>query len=117
MTEPGTGSDLQGMRTTAKKDGNHYVINGSKTFITKGQNADLILDCVTTDTEVEPAWKGVSIVLVEAACEGFQRGRKLDNTGKDEADTSELLFIDVRLPIPNCERDGVGYRKRVYARV
>src|SRR3546814_15688047 len=71
MTEPGTGSDLQGMRTTAKKDGNHYVINGSKTFITNGQNADLILVCVTTDTEVEPAWKGVSIVLVEVDREGF----------------------------------------------
>lgn len=75
MTEPGTGSDLQGMRTTAKKDGNHYVINGSKTYITNGQNADLILVCVKTDTEVQPAWKGVSIVLVEADREGYQRGR------------------------------------------
>ncbi len=66
MTEPGTGSDLQGIRTTAKKDGNHYVINGSKTYITNGQNADLVLVCVKTDTEVQPAYKGVSIVLVEA---------------------------------------------------
>src|SRR3546814_16929400 len=84
MTEPGTGSDLQGMRTTAKKDGNHYVINGSKTFITNGQNADLILVCVKTDTEVEPAWKGVSIVLVEADREGFQRGRNLDKIRSEE---------------------------------
>src|SRR3546814_16272431 len=81
MTEPGTGSDLQGMRTTAKKDGNHHVINGSKPFITNGQTADLILVCVKTDTEVQPAWTGVSIVLVEADCDGFQRGRKSDVKG------------------------------------
>ncbi len=110
MTEPGTGSDLQGMRTTAKKDGNHYVINGSKTFITTGQNADLILVCVKTDTEVQPAWKGVSIVLVEADREGFQRGRNLDKIGQDEADTSELFFNDVRVPITNClGEEGQGF--------
>ena len=101
MTEPGTGSDLQAMRTSAKKDGNHYVINGSKTYITNGQNADLILVCVKTDTEVQPAWKGVSIVLVEADREGFKRGRNLDKIGQDEADTSELFFEDVRVPITN----------------
>ena len=101
MTEPGTGSDLQAMRTTAKKDGNHYVINGSKTYITNGQNADLILVCVKTDTEVQPAWKGVSIVLVEADRDGFKRGRNLDKIGQDEADTSELFFEDVRVPITN----------------
>ncbi|MDP3784418.1 MAG: acyl-CoA dehydrogenase family protein, partial [Sphingopyxis sp.] len=98
MTEPGTGSDLQGMRTTAKKDGNHYVINGSKTYITNGQNADLILVCVKTDTEVQPAWKGVSIVLVEADRDGYERGRNLDKIGQDEADTSEMFFNDVRVP-------------------
>jgi acyl-CoA dehydrogenase len=110
MTEPGTGSDLQGIRTTAKKDGNHYVINGSKTYITNGQNADLILVCVKTDTEVEPAWKGVSIVLVEANREGFARGRNLDKIGMDEADTSELFFNDVRVPITNClGEEGKGF--------
>ncbi len=110
MTEPGTGSDLQGIRTTAKKDGNHYVINGSKTYITNGQNADLILVCVKTDTEVEPAWKGVSIVLVEADREGFARGRNLDKIGMDEADTSELFFNDVRVPITNClGEEGKGF--------
>ena len=110
MTEPGTGSDLQGIRTTAKKDGNHYVINGSKTYITNGQNADLILVCVKTDTEVEPAWKGVSIVLVEADREGFSRGRNLDKIGMDEADTSELFFNDVRVPITNClGEEGKGF--------
>ena len=110
MTEPGTGSDLQGMRTTAKKDGNHYVINGSKTYITNGQNADLVLVCVKTDTEVQPAWKGVSIVLVEADRDGFQRGRNLDKIGQDEADTSELFFNDVRVPITNClGEEGQGF--------
>jgi acyl-CoA dehydrogenase len=99
MTEPGTGSDLQGIRTTAKKDGNHYVINGSKTYITNGQTADLV-----------PAWKGVSIILVEADREGFQRGRNLDKIGQDEADTSELFFNDVRVPITNClGEEGKGF--------
>lgn len=110
MTEPGTGSDLQGMRTTARKDGNHYVINGSKTYITNGQNADLILVCCKTDTDVQPAWKGVSIVLVEANREGFKRGRNLDKIGQDEADTSELFFEDVRVPITNClGEEGKGF--------
>lgn len=112
MTEPGTGSDLQGIRTTARKDGNHYVINGSKTYITNGQTADLILVCAKTDTDVQPAWKGVSIILVEADREGFQRGRNLDKIGQDAADTSELFFNDVRVPITNClgeEGKGFGY--------
>ena len=110
MTEPGTGSDLQGIRTTAKKDGNHYVINGSKTYITNGQNADLILVCAKTDTEVEPKWKGVSIILVEANRDGFKRGRNLDKIGQDEADTSELFFEDVRVPITNClGEEGKGF--------
>jgi acyl-CoA dehydrogenase len=110
MTEPGVGSDLQGIRTTAKKDGNHYVINGSKTYITNGQNADLILVCCKTDTEVEPAWKGVSIILVEAEREGFKRGRNLDKIGMDAADTSELFFEDVRVPMTNClGEEGKGF--------
>ncbi|MCF8471278.1 MAG: acyl-CoA dehydrogenase family protein [Sphingomonadaceae bacterium] len=110
MTEPGTGSDLQSMKTTAKKDGNHYVINGSKTYITNGQNADLILVCVKTDTEIQPAYKGMSIVLVEAEREGFKRGRNLDKIGMDEADTSELFFEDVRVPMTNClGEEGKGF--------
>jgi acyl-CoA dehydrogenase len=110
MTEPGVGSDLQGIRTTAKKDGNHYVINGSKTYITNGQNADLILVCCKTDTDVEPAWKGVSIILVEADREGFKRGRNLDKIGMDAADTSELFFEDVRVPMTNClGEEGKGF--------
>ncbi len=110
LTEPGTGSDLQGMRTTAKKDGNHYVINGAKTYITNGQNADLILVCVKTDPDAQPAYKGVSIVLVEADREGFKRGRNLDKIGLDAADTSELFFEDVRVPITNClGAEGMGF--------
>ncbi len=110
MTEPGVGSDLQGIRTTAKKDGNHYVINGSKTYITNGQNADLVLVCAKTDTEVQPAWKGVSIILVEADREGFKRGRNLDKIGQDAADTSELFFEDVRVPMTNClGEEGKGF--------
>ena len=110
MTEPGVGSDLQGIRTTAKKDGNHYVINGSKTYITNGQNADLVLVCVKTDTEIQPAYKGVSIILVEADREGFKRGRNLDKIGQDAADTSELFFEDVRVPMTNClGEEGKGF--------
>jgi acyl-CoA dehydrogenase len=110
MTEPGTGSDLQGMRTTARKDGNHYVVNGSKTYITNGQNADLILVCCKTDPDANPAWKGVSIILVEADREGFKRGRNLDKIGQDAADTSELFFEDVRVPMTNClGEEGKGF--------
>ena len=110
MTEPGTGSDLQALRTTAKKDGNHYVINGSKTYITNGQTADLILVCCKTDTDIQPAWKGVSIILVEADRAGFSRGRNLDKVGQDAADTSEMFFEDVRVPMTNClGEEGKGF--------
>ena len=100
MTEPGAGSDLQGIRTTAKKDGNHYVISGSKTYITNGQNADLII--VVAKTEPDKGAKGTSLILVEAGTEGFARGRNLDKIGQHSADTSELFFNDVRVPMTNC---------------
>ncbi|MEY2927673.1 MAG: hypothetical protein RL367_2150 [Pseudomonadota bacterium] len=110
MTEPGTGSDLQALRTTARKDGNHYVINGAKTYITNGQNADLILVCCKTDTGIQPAWKGISIILVEADREGYQRGRNLDKVGLDAADTSEMFFEDVRVPMTHClGEEGKGF--------
>jgi acyl-CoA dehydrogenase len=110
MTEPGVGSDLQSIRTTARRDGNHYVVNGSKTYITNGQNADLILVCAKTDPDAVPGWKGVSIILVEADREGFARGRNLDKIGQDAADTSELFFNDVRVPITNClGEEGKGF--------
>jgi long-chain-acyl-CoA dehydrogenase len=110
MTEPGTGSDLQSIRTTARKDGNHYVINGSKTYITNGQNTDLTLVVAKTDPDAQPAWKGMSIILVESDREGFSKGRKLDKIGQDAADTSELFFNDVRVPITNClGEEGMGF--------
>ncbi|SEK97740.1 long-chain-acyl-CoA dehydrogenase [Sphingomonas palmae] len=110
MTEPGTGSDLQSIRTSAKKDGNHYVINGSKTYITNGQNTDLTLVVAKTDPDASPSWKGMSIILVESDREGFRKGRKLDKIGQDAADTSELFFDDVRVPITNClGEEGKGF--------
>jgi acyl-CoA dehydrogenase len=110
MTEPGTGSDLQSIRTTAKKDGNHYVVSGSKTYITNGQNADLILVIAKTDPDAKPAYKGMSIILVESDREGFKRGRNLDKIGQDAADTSELFFEDVRVPMTNClGEEGKGF--------
>lgn len=100
MTEPGTGSDLQSIQTTAKIDGGEYVINGSKTYITNGQNADLIL--VVAKTDPAAGARGISIILVDADTPGFERGRNLDKVGQHSADTSELFFNDVRVPLSNC---------------
>ena len=99
MTEPGAGSDLQGIRTTAIKDGNHLVVNGSKTYITNGQNADVII--VVAKTDPSQGAKGTSLVLVDADTPGFERGRNLDKIGQHSADTSELFFTDVRVPMTN----------------
>lgn len=108
MTEPGTGSDLQGIKATAVKDDGDYIINGSKTYITNGQNADLILVVVKTD--VSAGAKGISIIFVEADRAGFKRGRKLDKIGQNSADTSELFFEDVRVPQSNIlGQEGKGF--------
>ena len=97
MTEPGAGSDLQGVTTTAVKDGNHYVLNGQKTFITNGQLANLII--VVAKTDPKGGAKGTSLMVVETdEVEGFRRGRNLDKIGLKSNDTSELFFDDVRLP-------------------
>jgi acyl-CoA dehydrogenase len=97
MSEPGTGSDLQNVRTTAVKKGNRYVLNGSKTFITNGQHANLII--VVAKTDPKERAKGVSLMVVETDdAQGFRRGRKLKKLGLDSADTSELFFEDVSLP-------------------
>jgi acyl-CoA dehydrogenase len=97
MSEPGTGSDLQSVRTTAVKKGNRYVLNGSKTFITNGQHANLIIVVAKTDPKEKA--KGVSLMAVETDdAQGFRRGRKLKKLGLDSADTSELFFEDVSLP-------------------
>jgi len=110
MTEPGTGSDLQGVKTTAKKVGNQYVINGQKTFITNGQHANLI--CVIAKTDVNAGAKGVSLVMVETEeAEGFRRGRNLDKIGQHAQDTSELFFDDVKVPTSNLlgAEEGQGF--------
>jgi acyl-CoA dehydrogenase len=108
MTEPGAGSDLQGVRTTARRDGNHYVVSGSKTYITNGQNADLVV--VVARTDPDKGSKGISLVLVETDRTGFKRGRNLDKIGQNSADTSELFFEDVRIPITNClGEEGKGF--------
>jgi acyl-CoA dehydrogenase len=100
MTEPGAGSDLQGVKTRAERDGNQYRINGSKTFITNGQLANLIV--VVTKTDPEKGAKGTSLIVVETdEVEGFERGRNLDKIGLKSNDTSELFFNDVRVPTAN----------------
>lgn len=108
MTEPGAGSDLKGIKATAKKDGDDYVINGSKTYITNGQNADLIL--VVARTDAAAGSKGISIILVESDTPGFTRGRNLDKIGQHSADTSEMFFEDVRVPQSSClGQEGKGF--------
>jgi len=110
MTEPGAGSDLQGIKTTAVKDGNQYRINGSKTFITNGQNANLIILAVKTDPE--KGAKGTSLIVIETdEVEGFERGRNLDKVGYKANDTSELFFNDVKVPTSNLigTEEGQGF--------
>ena len=110
MTEPGTGSDLQGVRTTAIRDGDDYVISGQKTFITNGQLADLVIVIAKTDTTAGA--KGVTLILVEADRVGFARGRNLEKIGLKAQDTSELFFDHVRVPVGNRLGDegrGFGY--------
>ena len=98
MTEPGCGSDLSQIRTTALKDGNDYVINGQKTFISNGIYSDWVVLAVRTDPKAEPAHRGVSMVLVPAGAPGFSKGRKLNKMGVHCQDTSELIFEDCRVP-------------------
>ena len=107
-SEPSGGSDLQNLRTTARRDGDHYVVNGQKVFITNGHSADLlVLACRTND---QPGGKGVSLLLVETDAPGFQRGRKLDKIGCRAQDTSELFFSDMRVPVANLlGEEGRGF--------
>ena len=99
MTEPGTGSDLAGIATTARRDGDVYVVNGSKTFITNGINSDLVIVAVKTDPEARHA--GMSLLVVERGTTGFERGRNLDKIGMHSQDTAELFFDDARVPVAN----------------
>jgi alkylation response protein AidB-like acyl-CoA dehydrogenase len=108
MTEPGAGSDLQSLRTTAVRDGDHYVINGSKTYITNGHSADVVV--VVAKTNAALGAKGLSLILVETNAPGFRRGRKLDKVGQHSTDTSELFFEDVRVPLASClGEEGRGF--------
>ncbi|MBB3237583.1 acyl-CoA dehydrogenase family protein [Phyllobacterium endophyticum] len=110
MTEPGAGSDLQGVKTSARKDGNHYVINGSKTFITNGQLANLVV--VVTKTDPAQGAKGTSLFIVETdGQQGFERGRNLDKVGLKSNDTSELFFNEVRVPASSLlgTEEGQGF--------
>ena len=108
MTEPGAGSDLQGIRTSAVKDGDRYIINGSKTYITSGQNADVAILAAKTDPS--KGAKGISLILVDADTPGYQKGRNLDKIGQRSADTSELFFSDVRVPASNLlGEEGMGF--------
>jgi len=108
MTEPGIGSDLAGMSATAIRDGDHYVLNGSKTFITNGINADLVI--VAAKTDPKQRHRGISLLIAERGMEGFERGRKLHKLGQHAQDTAELSFEDVRVPAANLlGREGEGF--------
>lgn len=108
MTEPGAGSDLQGVKTTAVLDGDEYVINGSKTFITNGYLADLVI--VVAKTDPKAGAKGTSLFLVEAGTPGFAKGKRLEKVGMKAQDTSELFFQDVRVPKGNLlGQAGMGF--------
>ncbi len=112
MTEPGTGSDLANVQTTAVRDGDHYVVNGQKTFITNGINGNLFVVVVKTDLHTEPKHRGISLLVVEEGTPGFTKGRKLDKVGLHAQDTAELYFADCRVPVGNLlgeEGKGFGY--------
>jgi alkylation response protein AidB-like acyl-CoA dehydrogenase len=99
MTEPGIGSDLASMSTSAIRDGDHFVVNGAKTFITNGINADLVIAAVKTDPTQQHA--GMSLLVIERGMDGFERGRNLDKVGLHAQDTAELFFTDVQVPVAN----------------
>jgi acyl-CoA dehydrogenase len=110
MTEPGAGSDLQAIRTTAVRDGDEYVINGQKTFITNGFYCDLIVLAVKTDPQAQPPYKGISLIVVENGTRGFIKSRQLEKMGLHSSDTAELFFEDCRVPASNLlGREGDGF--------
>src|SRR5215813_1156087 len=111
MTEPGTGSDLANVQTRAVRDGDHYVLNGSKTFISLGQLGGLFIVVAKTEPDAKPAHTGISLLLVEASAPGFVRGRKLETLGLQAQDTSEIFFQDCRVPAANLlGREGQGVK-------
>ncbi|VDG98343.1 Acyl-CoA dehydrogenase, short-chain specific [Lysinibacillus sphaericus] len=112
MTEPGTGSDLANVQTTARREGDFYIVNGQKTFITNGVNGNLFLTVVKTDDHAEPRHRGISLLLIEEGMEGFTKGRKLNKVGMHSQDTAELYFEDCKVPVANLvgeENKGFHY--------
>ena len=110
MTEPGAGSDVQSIKTSARRDGNQYTINGSKIFITNGQSADLVI--VTSKTNINEGAKGVSLIMVDTSeADGFKRGKNLKKLGLKGNDTSELFFENVKVPLTNLigDEEGQGF--------
>jgi alkylation response protein AidB-like acyl-CoA dehydrogenase len=108
MTEPGIGSDLAGMSTSARREGEHYVVNGAKTFITNGINADLVITAVKTDPSERH--RGISLLVIERGMEGFERGRNLEKVGQHAQDTAELSFDEVHVPVANLlGEEGRGF--------
>ena len=108
MTEPAIGSDLASMTTTAVRDGDEYVVNGQKTFITNGLNADLVITAVKTDPSERH--KGISLLVIEDGTQGFERGRNLDKMGLKSQDTAELFFNNARVPAANrLGEEGTGF--------
>ena len=113
MTEPGIGSDLASMSTTAIGDGDHYIVNGSKTFITNGINADLVITAVKTDPALKH--RGISLLIMERGMPGFERGRNLEKLGLHSQDTAELFFTDVSVPVTNLLGvEGEGFLQLVH---
>jgi alkylation response protein AidB-like acyl-CoA dehydrogenase len=113
MTEPGTGSDLAGIATKAVRDGDHYVVNGAKTFITNGINADLMVTAVKTDPSERH--KGLSMLVIEGDTPGLERGRNLEKVGLHSQDTAELFFNDARVPVENLlGSEGQGFSQMVH---
>ena len=111
MTEPGTGSDLANVQTRAVRDGDHWVLNGAKTFISLGQLGGLFIVVAKTDPQANPPHKGISLILVEADAPGFVRGRKLEKLGLHAQDTSEIFFEDCRVPAANLlGQEGAGFK-------
>jgi acyl-CoA dehydrogenase len=113
LTEPGCGSDLKAMRTAALRDGDHYVINGQKTYISNGQLCDLVVLACKTDPQAGS--RGVSLIAVESDRPGFERGRRLEKLGLKAQDTSELFFRDVRVPVANrLGEEGAGFKMAMH---
>ncbi|HIG00494.1 MAG TPA: acyl-CoA dehydrogenase [Myxococcales bacterium] len=111
MTEPSTGSDLASIQTRAIRDGDEYVINGSKTFISNGQSCGLVIVVAKTDPDASPPHNGISLVLVDGEAPGFERGRNLKKLGLKGQDTSELFFHDCRVPVGNLlGQEGQGFK-------